>query len=473
MSTSANSPTSPATHRRSILVVDDEKNVRFSLEAVFETTFRVLLAANGDEALKIAEQESPDVAIVDLMMPGISGLELIPLLKATDPRLTVIVLSAMSDIPNVVKAMNNGAAHYLTKPFDVHEVKLIVELALKGREQQAEIQALESDISRWYNVDGVVGSSTSWQQTLSIVRRAADAPDATILLQGESGTGKELLARLAHKLSPRRSAPIIPIHCAAIPEHLLESELFGHEKGSFTGATERRCGCIEMADGGSLFLDEIGEMPPGMQSKLLRFLQDHQFMRVGGRVLRQADVRVICATNRDLKSGVADGWFRQDLFYRLNVVPIDIPPLRVRRGDIPLLINHFLTHFRSEHKIQLHHIAPDAMKLLTDYDWPGNVRELRNLVERIAVLHGHSRALELKHLPAELHAPAASSNPQEQEDPDSDLPLCLEEQVRQLERRLIRRAIEQANGNISRAAVLLQTTRRILKYKADSYGMTS
>ncbi len=460
---------------KTILVVDDEKGVCFSLKAVFHGQYRVLTAADGPSALRLAEEEGPDLAIVDLMMPGMSGLELLPRLKALDPQLTVLVLSAMHEIAHVVQAVQTGAAQYLTKPFDVRELRLAVEMALREREKAAEITALASDVGRWYNVNEIVGESQAWRATIAMVRRAAEAPDTTVMLHGESGTGKELLARLLHGVSRRGRAPLVPIHCAAIPETLLESELFGYEKGSFTGADQRRRGCIETADGGTLFLDEIGEMPPSMQSKVLRFLQDHQFTPVGGRHQRFADVRVIGATNRDLRKGVEEGWFREDLFYRLNVVPIVIPPLRARQGDVPLLVQHFIAHFRRERNVRMNRVSDEAMQLLNRHSWPGNVRELGNLIERILVLYGDDPVLTPVHLPPEVRrlpgAAPGSAAAVAADAADLALPVSLEEQVAALEKRLIQRALEASGGNLSRAAVLLQATRRIVAYKAVQYGL--
>ena len=456
---------------KSILVVDDEPSVRYSLSTVFENDYQVMTAGDGEEALRRIQQESVDVAIIDVMMPGMSGLELLPRLLEVDPHLTIIVLSAIEDISRVVEAVKLGAANYLTKPFDVEQVRMIVEMALRDRDRKTEISVLESDISRWYDPRDVVGESPAWKNTLALVRRAASAGDTTIMLHGESGTGKELIARLVHELSPRAEAPIVPIHCAAIPEQLLESELFGHEKGSFTGATENREGCVEMADGGTLFLDEIGEMPMPMQSKLLRFLQDHEFMRVGGRTYRQADVRVVGATNRDLRQGVEEGWFREDLFYRLNVIPITLPPLREREGDVPLLAEHFIRTFQRERPMQLQDVAPEAMAMLETYHWPGNVRELRNLIERISVLYGENRQLMPAHLPPEFKAACSPDISAKQLETGTELPIDLEQVVANTERRLIDQALQQSGRNLSKAAVLLQTTRRKLQYKASQYGL--
>ena len=457
---------------KSILVVDDEDSVRISLQAIFEEEYRVIPAASGEEALRRTEEESPDLALVDLMMPGMSGLELLPRLKQLDPQLVVIVLSAVNDVPSVVRAMREGAVHYLTKPFDVSEVKLAVRMALREARKSVELSALSSEMNRWYDIGHVVGQSDTWRETLSVVERAAESSDTTVMFYGESGTGKELLARLTHNLSSRKSAPMIPIHCAAIPEALLESELFGHEKGSFTGATERRRGCVELADGGTLFLDEIGEMPTAMQSKLLRFLQDHQFMRVGGRSFIQADVRVVGATNRDLKQGVAEGWFRGDLYYRLNVVPIVIPPLRERQGDVALLVNHFLDRFRQEIGAEFSEVSTAAMELLQQYPWPGNVRELRNVMERIMVLYGgRAETIEPCHLPPEIRTPESLARRPQTRTADPEFPVSLEDEVAEVEKRLIADALRQSDDNLSKAAVLLQTTRRILKYKIDQYGM--
>ena len=456
---------------KSILIVDDEHSVQVSLRAVFETDYRVLIAGDGNEALRVAEEEGPEIAMVDLMMPGMSGLELIPKLKELDQHIVIIVLSAMNDIKSVVQAVRLGAVHYLTKPFDVSEVRLLVQMALREAGKAVGLSVLRSEIGRWYDTDQVVGEADSWLETLEMVRKAAQSAQTTMMFYGESGTGKELLTRLAHDQSNRQKAPFIPIHCAAIPEALLESEMFGHEKGSFTGATERRRGCVELADGGTLFLDEIGEMPVAMQSKLLRFLQDHRFMRVGGRSLRQADVRVLGATNRDLRQGVEQGWFREDLFYRLNVVPVSIPPLREREGDVPLLVMRFLEHFREECRAKMKGVAAAAMALLERYTWPGNVRELRNLIERIVVLHGEIDELQPEHLPPEIRCahPAASTGALGAA--PVSLPVSMEDEVRNLETRLIRTALSESMGNLSQAAVLLQTTRRILKYKTDQYGI--
>lgn len=451
---------------RTLLIVDDEHSVRISLQAVFETEYRLLLAENGKTALRFAEEEGPDIVLVDLMMPGMSGLDLIPRLKEIDPHVIIVVLSAMNDVESVVKAVRLGAAHYVTKPFDVNEVRLLLQMALREAEKSVGLSALKTEITRWYNVDQVVGGADAWMETLAMVKRVAASADTTIMFYGESGTGKELLTRLAHDNSARCKAPFIPIHCAAIPEALLESELFGHEKGSFTGATERRRGCVEMADHGTLFLDEIGEMPLAMQSKLLRFLQDHQFMRVGGRTFRQADVRVLGATNRDLKQGVETGWFREDLYYRLNVVPIYIPPLRERKGDVELLVHHFLGHFCKECRAAMKDVTPEAMTLLEKHLWPGNVRELRNLMERTVVLHGDATALAPEHLPLEVRGGTA---PPSSASTDLPLPTSMEDRVGELETELIQRALRESDGNLSQAAVLLQTTRRILKYKIDQY----
>ncbi|MBT3379741.1 MAG: sigma-54-dependent Fis family transcriptional regulator [Lentisphaerae bacterium] len=455
---------------RTLLIVDDEHSVRISLQAVFDSEYRLLLAENGKTALRLAEEEGPDIVLIDLMMPGMSGLDVIPQLKALDPHVVIVVLSAMNDVESVVKAVRLGAGHYVTKPFDVNEVRLLVQMALKAAEKSVGLSALKTEMTRWYNVDQVVGSSDAWMETLAMVKRAAGSSDTTIMFYGESGTGKELLTRLAHDSSSRSKAPFIPIHCAAIPEALLESELFGHEKGSFTGATELRRGCVEMADHGTLFLDEIGEMPLAMQSKLLRFLQDHQFMRVGGRTIRQADVRVLGATNKDLRKGVEEGWFREDLFYRLNVVPILIPPLRDRKGDVELLVRHFLAHFCKECRAAMKETTPEALALLKDHSWPGNVRELRNLMERIVVLNGDSSALAPEHLPVEVRGGAAPSSVTS---PDLSLPTSMDDRVQELETRLIQAALEQSDENLSQAAVLLQTTRRILKYKIDQYNIVA
>jgi len=353
---------------------------------------------------------------------------------------------------------------------------------LHERGKSAELSALSSEMDRWYDIRQVVGQSPAWMDTLALVRRAAEAPDTTVMFYGESGTGKELLARLLHAVSPRREGPFIPIHCAAIPEALLESELFGHEKGSFTGASERRHGRVELADGGTLFLDEIGEMPPAMQSKLLRFLQDHEYMRVGGRTVLHANVRIAGATNRDLQKGVREGWFREDLYFRINVLPVTIPPLRERREDVALLAGHYVEHFRRECRSGIRDLLPATVGLLESYPWPGNVRELRNVIERAMVLYRDASLLLPEHLPAEIRGgkagPAAAAvppllvaAPAPAAEAAPAFPISLETELRKVEQKLIRQAVEASNGNLSQAAVLLQTTRRILKYKVDQMGL--
>ncbi len=456
---------------KTVLIVDDESSVRYSLETVFKKRYRVVSAASGEEALELLRRESPDLAIVDLLMPGMSGLELIPRLKQEDARLPIIVLSALSEVSRVVEAIRLGAVQYLTKPFDVKELRLAVNVALREHGRENELAALATEMTRWYDPEHMIGQSDAWRRTLELAHRAAASPDTTVMLYGESGTGKELLARFIHRNSPRAEGPMIPIHCAAIPEALMESELFGHERGSFTGALERRRGSVELADTGTLFLDEIGEMPLPMQSKLLRFLQDHEFMRVGGSALLHANVRVVGATNRDLKRGAEEGWFREDLYYRLNVVTIEIPPLRERHSDIPLLVEHYVRHFAVECRGRMDRVSPAAMEVLCRYPWPGNIRELRNVLERAVVLYREAPELLPEHLPPDLTgaAPPAASAASETE--EIRFPLSLQEETRRLEDRLIRAALAEAQGNLSRAAVLLQTTRRILKYKVDQLGI--
>lgn len=454
---------------KTIMVIDDEPSVRYSLSTVFEKDDRVITAESGEEALEKLTVHTVDVAIVDLMMPGMSGLELIPRLRQTEPRLAVVVLTALEDVDKVVEAVKGGASQYLTKPFDVNEVKLAVRMAIREKTKESEISALEKDVARWYDPYEVVGQAPAWNKTLQLAGRAANARDTTIMLYGESGTGKELLARYVHSRSPRAADPFVPIHCAAIPEQLLESELFGYEKGSFTGADKTKEGCIETADGGTLFLDEIGEMPQSMQSKLLRFLQDHQFMRIGGRQNRHADVRVVGATNKDLQQGVNEGWFREDLYYRLNVIPVTIPPLRERKEDIQLLADHFLKQFRTEHNVELNSFSSEAVELLQNYYWPGNVRELRNLIERLVVLHGNESVIQPAHLPPEINGDTDKAG--KSETGRQELPVNLEKTVGDLEKKLICRAVEEAEGNLSQAALLLHTTRRRLKYKIDQYAI--
>src|SRR5512143_1086799 len=369
-----------------ILVVDDEPGMRsllkkvLSKEGYFVTPFE-----KGEEALDALSSEDYDLAILDIEMPGLNGIELLKRIKRKDAGLNVVMITAYGSLQSAVEAMRLGAYDYLTKPFQMDEIKLVVEKALERERLITENRELHRELEEQYRFTGIVGKSPRMEEVYELVSRVAGT-NASVLIQGESGTGKELVARSIHYNSRRKGSPLVILNCAALAEGVLESELFGHEKGAFTGAIRRKAGRFELAHGGTLFLDEIGEIPIATQLKLLRVLQEHEFERVGGEKTIKVDVRIIAATNRDLMAAVREGRFREDLYYRLNVVTINMPPLRERREDVPALAGHFLAKFAQETGKHVEGIDHRAMEMLVHYDWPGNVRELENIMERAVVL---------------------------------------------------------------------------------------
>ena len=367
---------------RTTLVVDDEQTVLESFRIILKDNYRVLTADSGEKALKVLEEELPDLMILDLKMPGMSGMEVIQKVSKSFPGLPVIIVTATKDINSVIEAMKLGATDFVVKPFDVDEIKLLINKTLRSKQMASEVSYLRSEVNKNSGFNEIIGQSISLNGVLGTVERVANG-DVTVLIQGESGTGKELIARRIYMQSQRHDKPFIAVHCPALPEHLLESELFGHEKGSFTSASERRHGRFELAHTGTIFLDEISEMTLSTQGKILRVLQEHEFERVGGTRTIKVDVRVIAATNKDLKDEISKGNFREDLYYRINVVPVCLPPLREREEDVPLLVKHFIDMFCGERRCKTRDISPDAMALLQAYHWPGNIRELRNVIERI------------------------------------------------------------------------------------------
>ncbi|MBM3300576.1 MAG: sigma-54-dependent Fis family transcriptional regulator, partial [Deltaproteobacteria bacterium] len=367
-----------------VLVVDDEKNYLVVLDDLLcDEGYEVVSASSGDEALEIMQKIPIDAVLSDIKMPGTSGIELLERVTAMDPDLPVILMTAFAEVDQAVEAMKKGALDHIQKPFDNKDIKRAVARAVEKRTLIKNIRHLETELGTlWGNI---IGKSKAMEPVFTMMKRVADTP-TTVLIVGESGTGKELIARGLHKASARANAAFVPINCAAVPEPLLESELFGHEKGAFTGAVGLKQGKFEFADRGTLFLDEVGEMSLGLQVRLLRVLQEHEFQRVGGNTDIKVDVRIIAATNKDLKEEAAAGRFREDLYFRLNVVRIDVPPLRERRSDIPLLVAHSLNKFAQRLRRDVPEVDPDAMAALYKYSWPGNVRELENLVERAMVL---------------------------------------------------------------------------------------
>jgi DNA-binding NtrC family response regulator len=452
-----------------VLIVDDEKNIRDGLLQALEDDWYVGLAENGARALKWLETHRADAVLTDLRMPGMDGMELLARLLKLDNPPVVIMLTAYGNVETAVEAMKRGAYDFLTKPVNLDRLDLVLRRALRERQRERENTQLKAQLDRKYGFETILGNSPAMQEVFDVIRQAAPTR-ATVLIQGESGTGKELVARALHQNSPRRDAPFVPVHCAALAPTLLESELFGHEKGAFTGATERRAGRFEKADGGTLFLDEVGEIDPALQVKILRVLQERQFERVGGTDTLSVDVRLVAATNRDLQSMVAAGTFREDLYYRLNVINVTLPPLRERgEGDIALLARHYLDELSREHGRPPSTLTPAAMDVLAAYPWPGNVRQLRNVIERLVVL-GHGGPIDADSLPRALRDGAAAPSPAATADipPPSAPP---PDDLRAAERRHIESALLRCHGNRTRAAEALGISRRTLHRKLNEYGL--
>ena len=448
-----------------ILIAEDEPAQRQMLGGFLaKEGHHVIVAANGEEALERVKAHTLDLAIVDYKMPGLTGLEVLKRAKLINPRLDVLILTAFGTIDTAVEAMKAGAADYLSKPVDLEELLCVIDRIAERRTLQRENELLRQQLGeKGISQEQIVHGSRQMAELINLAGRVA-ASSATVLIQGESGTGKELFARLIHRLSPRSAKPLIIVNCAALSETLIESELFGHERGAFTGATQRRLGRFEQADGGTLFLDEIGDISAAVQVKLLRLLQEGEFQRVGGNQTLKADVRVISATNQDLESKVKDGTFREDLYYRLNVVPIKIPPLRERREDIPPLIEHFVKRFSKENRKPIEGVSREAMDQLVKYDYPGNIRELENIIER-AVVISRSATLTAPDLPF------AGLKPDEENEESDGGTGALREALETLERRMVQKAMEESGGNQSRAAESLGLSERMLRYKLKKYRL--
>ena len=443
-----------------ILIVDDERNTREGLARALRDEYAVAEAENGLRALEWLETRHADVVLSDLRMPGMDGMGLLSRLLAREPKPVLILLTAYGNIETAVEAMKRGAYDFLAKPVNLDRLELLLRRALAERRLGAENQRLKEQLDSKYGFENILGTSPAMQEVFDTIRQAAPTR-ATVLIQGESGTGKELVARALHQCGPRAQGPFVPVHCAALSPTLLESELFGHEKGAFTGALERRRGRFEMADGGTLFLDEIGEIDASLQVKILRVLEERKFERVGGTETVSVDVRLVAATNRDLKRMVEAGTFREDLFYRLYVVNLTLPPLRARDGDIVLLAQHYLKALAKEHGKKVGGITSEAMDALLAHPWPGNVRELRNVIERMVVL-GTGEKLTVRDLPAALR-PGAGGRAGAASGGGGAL--------RDAERQLIEEALRRHKGSRTRAAQELGISRRTLHRKLNEYGL--
>ena len=442
-----------------ILIIDDEKNIREGLSAALELDgYSVKLAANGAEGLALIEKGDIDLVITDLRMPGISGEEVLAKVRGESPGIPVIVLTGHGSIDTAVDAMRNGAYDFLTKPLSLDRLSLIVKRALAGRELEIRHSSLQQELNAQASFESIIGKSAEMQRIFQMVRKAADSK-ASVLITGESGTGKELIANALHNLSPRKSNPFIKVHCAALSETLLESELFGHEKGAFTGAAARKRGRFELANTGTIFLDEIGEINQNVQIKILRVLQDKRFERVGGEETLEVDVRVIAATNRNLEEEIAQGRFREDLFYRLNVVHIQVPPLRDRKDDIPLMLNAFLDEFNRENNKSITGFDSRSRSALYKYDWPGNIRQLRNCVES-AVVMCSGNEITLEDLPPTVRGAAESNVIQ--------VPMGVT--MAEAEKIIIQQNLASNQGNKTKTADILGIGRKTLHRKLEEYG---
>ncbi|NOY54061.1 MAG: sigma-54-dependent Fis family transcriptional regulator [Deltaproteobacteria bacterium] len=453
--------------KATILVVDDEKLICWSLKEKLEKeNYEVLTAGSGEEAMEIINQAQPDLILQDNKLPGISGIELLEEIKKIREESLVIMMTAYGDVNTSVKAMKLGAYDFVEKPFDIDMIKLTIAKALETVNLKQEVQVYKNREKAQYGIDNVIGKTPAMQKVFEMVGKLSKSDATTVLLQGESGTGKDVIAKAIHYQSRRVEKPYMEINCTSLPDTLIESELFGHEKGAFTDAKAMKKGLFELTDGGTILLDEIGDMPMPTQAKLLRVIENKSFKRVGGVKNIVVDVRIIAATNKDLHEASRDGTFRADLFYRLKVFPIYLPPLRERKDDIPLLARHFIQFFNREFKRKVKGISRKTEELMMRYDWPGNVRELKNVIERAIILESSEMILS-EHLPMEITMPSQSSTPK-------GLPVKLPAEgisMSEVEMELIRQALETAQGNQVHAARLLKMSRDTLRYRMKKYNL--
>ncbi|WP_447977145.1 sigma-54-dependent transcriptional regulator [Candidatus Nitrospira bockiana] len=452
--------------KKRVLLIDDEVSIRTSIKMVLEPTYEVVSAGDGEEGIRMFRSHEPDLVLLDIMLPGMDGLGVLKTIRDHDARLPVVMLTATKTVKTAVDAMKMGAADYITKPFDVDELRLIVARTLETGELEREVRVLRAQVAHRYGFDNLIGKSPAMREIYAKIAQVADTR-TTVLITGESGTGKELVARALHFNSARKDKPFIAINCAALPETLIESELFGHEKGAFTDAQSRRMGQFELAHEGSLFLDEIGDLSLPTQAKLLRVLQEREFTRIGGTQALKVDVRIMAATNKNLEELLRRKAFREDLYYRINVVSLYLPPLRERREDIPALAKHFLAQRLQEEKRPLQEFAKETLEVLAKYHWPGNVRELENVVEQAIVWSG-GQTIAPEHLPSTLRT-----------DIHSDIlrsetlsgRLSLEKAVMEFEREIILDALRKTDYVQTHASALLGISRRMLKYRMDMLGI--
>jgi putative PEP-CTERM system response regulator len=451
---------------RSVLIVDDEVGVRESLKMILKKDYDVFLAKDAEEAFLQIKEHSPDVILLDIILPDLDGLKVLEKIKQNEPDIVVIMITATNTAKTAVEAMKLGAYHYVTKPFDNDELRLIISRSLSEKALKQELIFRREEMDKSFDFGNILGKSKGMKDIFKMVKQIADSK-STVLIMGESGTGKELISRAIHYNSNRKNYPFVTINCAAIPETLIESELFGHEKGAFTNAIEKKLGRFEVAHQGTLFLDEIGELSLTTQAKILRFLEEKEFNRVGGSKTIKVDVRLITATNKDLNQMIKKGSFREDLYYRINVVPIVIPPLRERKEDIPILIDHFINKFSVENNKNVKGINKEALEFLMQYEWPGNVRELENLIERVIALTSN------EYIPANELPYSFKNIPKINGLKESvlDGKVSFLQAEEEFEKEVILDALKKTNYIQSHAAEILGISRRILKYKMDKLGI--
>jgi len=446
-----------------ILIVDDEENIREMLSSLLtKEGFAVITARNHKEAIESTQKNDFNLALIDLVMPGIDGIQTLKELHSISQNTIGIIMTGYATIDSAVEAMKAGAFDYISKPFNLDEILLIVKHAIEYQRLQGENLLLKSQLKKRYKFENIIGNSEEMIKIFQIIETIADS-DSTVHIYGESGTGKELVAKALHFNSRRRDKCFVPVNCGAIPADLLESELFGHVKGAFTGAISSRVGRFEMANGGTIFLDEIGDMSLSLQVKILRVLQEREFIPVGGTKSIKVDVRVIAATHQDLEKAVKEKTFREDLFYRLNVIPINLPPLRERKSDIPLLVQHFLEVFNKDRDSNIEGIAPEAMKIFTEYDWPGNVRELENLIERLVIFNRKKKIISVSDLPYKFQNKEGKVPTSNFKLPEQGL--CINTLLTQIENDLILQALNRTGWVKEKAAKLLNLNRTTLVQK--------
>lgn len=455
-----------------VLVIDDDPKVPWILSEGLGENYRVISARNGVEGIQMVTKEKPELVLLDIKMPGLSGMEVLDKVKTIDGNLDVIMLSGHGDTQNVVDSIRRGASEFINKPFNIEEVEIHIRTALEKNRLKKEVTRLRSKLEAKSAYDTLIGDSPQMLAVKNVIEQVADS-ELTVLILGESGTGKEIVARMLHALSSRGQKPFTKVNCAAIPRELLEAELFGYEKGAFTGAVKNKPGRFEIASTGTIFLDEIGDMPLELQSKLLQVLEQNEFVRVGGIQTVRVDVRIVCATNKNVEKALKEGIIREDLFYRLNEITIQLPPLREKSEDIPLLVDHFLQRYRILYERDFPGLSPEALKALKEYSWPGNVRQLENLIKQIVVRNDESMVFEHSERIAAEISSGGPEPPSSRAEGELSLKRRISALVTQEEKKVISEALRRTNWNRRKAAKLLEISYRSLLYKIKDYGIVS